>query len=93
MPITLCVPKVSQKYTYQEVYNIFSQYNFGRIEYINIVPNAIKSWKIYIKYYYWFYNEKNNRIKKILSEDKGHFKIIVEEPDYWKCFIAKSAKQ
>ena len=35
----------------------------------------------YAKYYYWFYNEKNNRIK-ILSEDKGHFKIIVEEPDY-----------
>jgi len=93
MPITLCIPKVNYKYSNKQIYNIVQPYNFGRIEYISIVPNAIKSWKIYIKYYYWYYNDRNNKIKKLLSQENGHFKIMTTEPEYWKCFIAKSASK
>jgi hypothetical protein len=92
MPITLCIPKVKNKYSNQEIYDIFSPYNFGRIEYIHVVPNNINSWKVYIKYYYWFYNEKNNNIKKLLSKDNACFKILINEIEFWKCFIAASSK-
>ncbi len=91
MPITICIPKVKYKCSNKEIYDIFAPYNFGRIEYIHVVPNAINSWKIYIRYYYWFYNEKNNAIKMLLSKKNGHFKIMIDEPVFWKCFIAKSS--
>ena len=82
MSYTICVPSVDKKYNKKFIYNIIEKYKFGKIKIIT-GPNFSNSNIVFIGFHYWFYNEKNNKLKNLL-DNKDCFKIIHDFPWFWK---------
>jgi len=92
MSITLCIPSVNKTINKNFIYRNFEKYNFGRIKNIIILPNSFNSNTVFISYYFWFYNQQNNELKKKLN-NKECFKIIYDFPWFWKCYEANKKIQ
>jgi hypothetical protein len=87
MSITICIPSVRKDLNKKYIVDILNKFNFGKIKKIILVPNSYNENTVFIGYHYWFYNDKNQEIKKILN-NKECFKIIHEFPWFWKCYKA-----
>ena len=88
---TLCLylPNVCKNYKYNEIKFIFKKYNFGKINYINIVHTEFNYNRVFIDFNIWYNNEKNNNLKNILEKGQS-FKIFYNNYDFWNCYKAKS---
>lgn len=87
MSLTICIPSVNKNLNKKYIGEIFNTYKFGKIKKISIIPNSYNKNTVFIDYYYWFYNKKNNEIKELLN-NKDCFKIIHDFPWFWKCYKA-----
>ena len=90
MSLTLCIPSVNKDIGKKYIAEIFNKYKFGKIKKILLIPNSYNENTVLIGYHYWFYNDKNEKLKNILN-NKDCFKIIHKFPWFWKCY--KSDKE
>jgi len=83
---SICIPRLNKNIDKWNIDEIFKKLNIGKIDKIDLLFNSkTQSKKAFIHFKYWYNNEKNNRIKNILNENK-HFNIVYEFPDFWKCY-------
>ena len=82
----ICIPQLNKNIDKKVILTTFNKHHFGKIKQINLIPSG-KTQIAFIHFYYWFNNEKSLKVKNILSRGQD-FKIMYDEPWYWKCIIA-----
>jgi len=93
---SICIPRVSSNITKTYIKNIFEQiFGNNSIERIDLVKKTYSNYKLYytafIHFNYW--NDSLNVLSirnRILNNQT--FKIVYNEPWFWKCSISKSIK-
>ncbi len=88
--ISLCIPRVENKYSKQFINNIFNKCELGTIDKIDIVRNHKENAKynrVFIHYKDMSNNFHYNRIK-----NGGTIKIVYETPWFWKCSESRISK-
>ena len=80
---SICIPKVDRPVTKAFIKNEFSK--FGEIKKIDILHLAIYK-RVFIHFRSWNTDDRSVRVREFL-EDGLDFKIIYDEPWYWKCTV------
>ena len=87
----ICIPKINVNTSKHFIKHIFEQHNLGKIKKIHISSNN-KFSKAFIYFEYWYDNPKSLKVREYLSNDLD-FKIMYNEPWYWKCCIYLKRKR
>lgn len=83
----LCIPRIENTISKEQVFRCFQKFKLGKIEKINIInKNDNSTAFIYIKE--WFVGEKVDKIIKRFDENKD-IKVVYDSQFYWKVVVAK----
>ena len=82
---SICIPKINVNTPKHFIKNIFEKHNLGKIKKIHIVSTN-KFNKAFIHFEYWYDNVKSLKVREYLNNQLD-FKIMYNEPWYWKCFV------
>jgi len=88
---SLCIPRIlDHTITKNDIYKVFSKYNWGPISRIDFVKknNSIRA---FIHFKFWFDNQTNSNLKTKL-ENGDSINIIYTKPWFWKCSLSKITK-
>jgi len=80
----ICIPRICKSITQQDIKKVFDTYNFGNIQYINIVSGQENN-KVFVKYNYWNYSQQSQQFRSAIN-NKQEIKIFHSFPDFWKCY-------
>jgi hypothetical protein len=83
---SICIPQVNKNINKNIILTAFNKHNFGKIKKINLIQSG-KIQIAFIHFYCWFNTKKSLKVKNILLLGQD-FKIMYDEPCYFKCVIA-----
>ena len=90
---SLCIPRIDNNTTKDDILNVIKQLRLGKISKIDIIykKNNTKSLhnKAFIHFDHWYYSNPDvNEIKeKILNNQT--IKVVYNKPWYWKITLSK----
>ena len=82
--LIICIPRICKSITQQDIKKVFDTYNFGNIQYINIVSGQENN-KVFIKYNYWNNSQQSQQFRNAIN-NKQEIKLFHSFPDFWKCY-------
>jgi len=93
---SICIPRVSSNITKSYIKNIFEQiFGINSIERIDLVKKIYSNNKLYytafIHFNYWNDSSNVQAIRNRIINNQT-FKIVYNEPWFWKCSISKAIK-
>ena len=93
---SICIPRVSSNITKSYIKNIFEQiFGNNSIERIDLVKKTYSNNKLYytafIHFNYWNDSSNVQAIRNRIMNNQT-FKIVYNEPWFWKCSISKAIK-
>jgi len=83
---SICIPQLNKNINKNIILTTFNKHNFGKIKKINLIQSG-KIQIAFIHFYYWFNTKKSLKVKNILLLGQD-FKIMYDDPWYFKCVIA-----
>jgi hypothetical protein len=87
---TICIPRIDNKVTQDEILNVIKKLHFGKISQIDIRKTiSVDTNKVFIHFDHWYFSNSNvNNIKeKILNNEV--IKVVYDKPWYWKIMLSK----
>jgi hypothetical protein len=94
--LCLCIPRVIQNTTENQVKKIFSELNLGIIDRIDMITKNTekgdKFKRVYVHFKKWFSNQ-NAREARERIEKNQEIKIIYDEPWFWKVSVYREPQK
>jgi len=93
-PMKLCIPKVSNQTSTNQIFRTFSSLNIGKVK--RIIENPLRAnqdfKRIVISIDWDNSNPLSNHIQNTLKDPTQHINIVYDMPLFWQIFAANPQK-